>query len=139
MPGIRVLDLEQVDVLPEELARLASRDHSRRDLFHEFHGNESADPTRTLLHALGARRIEPGFHDLLWAPEFRMAAYQLLDGRVRQFPDQLFCKPVEDGGVVAWHRDYSYWTWTCPVDHLTCWIAFDDVTTGNGCLYLQPG
>ncbi len=139
MPGIGVLDLEQVDVLPEELARLAPRDHSRRDLFHEFPGNESADPTRTLFHALGAWRIESGFRDLPGAPELRMAAYQFLGGRARQLHDHLCCKRVENGGVVAWHRDYSYWTWTCPVGHLTCWIAFDDVTMENGSLYQVPG
>jgi len=68
-----------------------------------------------------------------------MAASQLLGNRaVRFWHDQLFCKPAKHGGVVAWHQDYSYWTRTGPIQHLTCWIALDDSTVENGCLYYIP-
>ena len=43
-----------------------------------------------------------------------------------------------DGGVVAWHQDYSYWTRTKPVAHLTCWIGLDDSTVENGCVHYVP-
>ena len=59
----------------------------------------------------------------------RCAASQLLGGAVRFWHDQLFCKPAKHGGVVAWHQDYSYWTRTKPMAHLTCWIGLDDSTT----------
>ncbi len=52
---------------------------------------------------------------------------------------QLFCKPARHGGVVAWHQDYSYWTRTTPLAHLTCWIGLDDSTRENGCLNYIPG
>lgn len=92
-----------------------------------------------LFHALGAWRITNGFHDALWNPAFVMAASQLLGNRaVRFWHDQLFCKPAHHGGVVAWHQDYSYWTRTGPIQHLTCWIALDDSTKENGCLYYVP-
>jgi len=58
---------------------------------------------------------------------------------VRFWHDQLFSKPARHGGVVAWHQDYSYWTRTQPMQHLTCWMALDDSTTENGCLYYVPG
>jgi ectoine hydroxylase-related dioxygenase (phytanoyl-CoA dioxygenase family) len=58
---------------------------------------------------------------------------------VRFWHDQLFCKPAQHGGVVAWHQDYSYWTRTQPMAHLTCWIALDDATPDNGCLQYIPG
>jgi ectoine hydroxylase-related dioxygenase (phytanoyl-CoA dioxygenase family) len=66
-------------------------------------------------------------------------ASQLLGGPVRFWHDQLFCKPAHHGGVVAWHQDYSYWTRTEPMSHLTCWIALDDSDRDNGCLYYVPG
>src|SRR5712692_10697376 len=53
--------------------------------------------------------------------------------------DQLFCKPPHQGGVVAWHQDYSYWTRTQPLAHLSCWIGLDDSTRANGCLHYAPG
>jgi ectoine hydroxylase-related dioxygenase (phytanoyl-CoA dioxygenase family) len=136
--GIRILDDRQVDQLREELARLADPAHPGHSLFHEYHSNESANPDTVLFHALGAWRVEPGFHDLLWNPRFVRAAEQLLGGPVRFWHDQLFSKPAKHGGVVAWHQDYSYWTRTKPLAHLTCWIALDDSTTENGCLHYVP-
>jgi ectoine hydroxylase-related dioxygenase (phytanoyl-CoA dioxygenase family) len=53
--------------------------------------------------------------------------------------DQLFCKPAKHGGVVAWHQDYSYWTRTSPMDHLTCWIGLDDSNAHNGSVNYIPG
>jgi hypothetical protein len=41
--------------------------------------------------------------------------------------------------VVAWHQDYSYWTRTKPMAHLTCWTGLDDADTQNGCMYYVPG
>src|SRR5215813_7556823 len=139
LPGVRVLTDDQVEILRDELAVLMDPSHPGRELFYEYHSNESRDPATVLFHALGAWRVSPAFHDLLWAPAFLIAASQLLDGAVRFWHDQLFCKPAHHGGVVAWHQDYSYWTRTQPMAHLTCWMALDDSTRDNGCLYYVPG
>ncbi|HTU89948.1 MAG TPA: phytanoyl-CoA dioxygenase family protein [Gemmataceae bacterium] len=139
LSGIRILSDEQVERLRNELQELFDPKHSGNDLFHEYHSNESPDPSRVLFHALGAWRIKPGFHDLLWHPAFTVPASQLLGGAVRFWHDQLFCKPAQHGGVVAWHQDYSYWTRTEPMAHLTCWIGLDDATRDNGCLHYVPG
>src|ERR1051325_2888680 len=137
--GIRILNDEQVERLRAELNELVEPSHTLRRLFYEFHSNESNDPSRVLFHALGAWRIAPGFHDLPWHPAFTVPASQLLGGAVRFWHDQLFCKPARHGGVVAWHQDYSYWTRTVPVAHLSCWIGLDDSTRENGCLHYVPG
>ena len=139
LSGISLLDDEQVEVLRSELSEIAAPTHPQHQLFYEFHSNEATDPTKVLFHALGAWRIAPGFHDLLWHPRFVMAASQLLGGAVRFWHDQLFCKPAHHGGVVAWHQDYSYWTRTQPLAHLTCWIGLDDAREDNGCLQYIPG
>lgn len=137
--GIRILSDEQCDRLTEELQSLFDPEHPGNELFHEFHSNESADPAQVLFHALGAWRIAAGFHDLLWHPAFTVPASQLLGGSVRFWHDQLFCKPPHHGGVVAWHQDYSYWTRTEPMQHLTCWIGLDEARRDNGCLQYVPG
>jgi ectoine hydroxylase-related dioxygenase (phytanoyl-CoA dioxygenase family) len=114
-------------------------DHPHIDLLYELNRNESADPSRQLFHCLGHWRILPAFHDLLWHPAVTVPATQLLGGAVRFWHDQLFYKPSHDGGVVAWHQDYSYWTRTRPMAHLTCWIALDDSSLENGCVHYVPG
>lgn len=139
LAGIRVLTDEQIDELRNELSAFFHPDHPGRELWYEYHMNESADPETVLFHALGAWRITPGFHDLLWNMALTVPASQLLDGAVRFWHDQLFCKPPQHGGVVAWHQDYSYWTRTTPMAHLTCWIGLDDSTVDNGCVYYVPG
>lgn len=139
LAGVQVLDDHQVEALRAELAGLMDPSHPSHQLFHEYHSNESNNPNTILFHALGAWRTGPAFHDVLWSPAFLVAASQLLGGAVRFWHDQLFCKPAHHGGVVAWHQDYSYWTRTQPMAHLTCWIALDDSTLDNGCLYYVPG
>jgi ectoine hydroxylase-related dioxygenase (phytanoyl-CoA dioxygenase family) len=139
LSGVRLLDDDQVDMLRAELEGLFDPRHPGHGLFYEFHSNESGDPENVLFHALGAWRIEPGFHDLLWNPAFLTPASQLIDGAVRFWHDQLFCKPAGHGDVVAWHQDYSYWTRTRPMEHLTCFIALDDCDEENGCIQYVPG
>lgn len=140
LAGVKMLDEWQIDQLKDELQEVMAPDHPNHDLFYEFHGNESEDPERVLFHSLGHWRMTPGFHDILWNPAFVMAAFQLLGEKaVRFWHDQLFCKPARHGGVVAWHQDYSYWTRSIPMQHLTAWVGLDDASEENGCLQYIPG
>lgn len=139
LSGIQVFTPEQCDAICEELAELTQPNHPGRDLWYEYNSNESADPTHVLFHALGAWRLRTALHDCLFNPRMLVPASQLLDGAVRFWHDQLFCKPARHGGVVAWHQDYSYWTRTRPMAHLTCWIGLDEATPENGCLQYIPG
>lgn len=140
LAGVKLLEQAQVETLRNELAQLGDSAHPGHELFYEYHSNESTDPATILFHALGAWRITPGFHDVLWNPRFLVAASQLLGNTpVRFWHDQLFYKPARKGGVVAWHQDYSYWTRTKPIAHITCWCSLDDATKENGCLQYIAG
>ncbi len=137
--GIKLLEEWQVEQLLEELKNVMDPEYPGHHLFYEFHSNESEDPNSVLFHSLGHWRISKGFHDVLWNPAFVMAAHQLLEHRsVRFWHDQLFCKPAHHGGVVAWHQDYSYWTRTVAMQHLSCWTGLDDANLDNGCLHYIP-
>src|SRR4051812_23572835 len=69
LSGIRMLSGEQIETLRGDLAGLMDPG-CPRDLFYEYHSNESADPDRILFHALGAWRVSKAFHDILWNPAF---------------------------------------------------------------------
>lgn len=139
LSGIKMLNTDQIEILRKELEELTDPKHPAHHLFYEFHNNESEDPNSVLFHSLGHWRITSGFHDILWNPAFVMAAHQLLENKpVRFWHDQLFYKPAKHGGVVAWHQDYSYWTRTIAMQHLTCWTGLDDATKENGCLHYIP-
>lgn len=140
LKDIKLLEDWQVDVLNNDLAAIADPEHPGHDLFYEFNSNESDDPNAVLFHSLGHWRITKAFHDVIFNPRFTMVASQLLNDRdVRFWHDQLFCKPAKHGGVVAWHQDYSYWTRTTPMQHLTCWVALDDANEENGCMHYISG
>lgn len=154
--NVPVLSEAQCDALLEDYVSFCDPEapHRAHGLFHEFHWNQSGDPSNVLLHALGQWRITPRFHDLVWLPAVTMAAHQLMSmamsnggpGRGKERPvgvrfwhDQLFAKPGPHGGGVAYHQDYSYWQRTAPMNHLTVHIALDDQTLENGALHYVPG
>ena len=139
LAGVRLLTDHQVERLRADLGTLIQPEQAGNQLFYEYHFNESIDPRKVLFHALGAWRVATAFHDLLWNLAFLLPASQLLDGPVRFWHDQIFYKPAHHGGVVAWHQDYSYWTRTQPMAHLSCWIGLDDSTRDNGCVHYVPG
>ena len=139
LAGVRLLEKEQIAALRSGLVEIMAPEYSTDPRFYEYHHNESTDASKTLFHALGAWRVSPAFHDLIFYDRFVDAAAKLLGGDVRFWHDQIFVKPAHDGGIVAWHQDYSYWTRTVPVAHLTCWIALDDSTLQNGCVHYVPG
>jgi hypothetical protein len=122
------------------LRKLKIRHTPRHNLFYEFHSNESKDP-KCLCSFI---RWDIGVLRLVFMMCFGIPLSSSLQVNcwgtkaVRFWHDQLFYKPAHHGGVVAWHQDYSYWRRTLPMQHLTCWVALDDVTTENGCLYYVP-
>lgn len=139
LSGVDMLENSQIELLRTELADIMSTEMASDPRFYEYNLNESADPTRVLFHALGAWRVSAAFHDLIFLPRLVACFRQLLGGSPRFWHDQVFVKPANDGAVVTWHQDYSYWTRTIPNTHITCWIGLDDSTVENGCVHYVPG
>ena len=50
----------------------------------------------------------------------------------------LFCKTAHGGKATPWHQDGQYWP-IRPLATCTVWIAFDEVSTENGCMRYVPG
>lgn len=59
-----------------------------------------------------------------------------VDG-IRVWHDQALIKPPY-GNPTGWHLDNPYWSFSSP-DALSIWVALDDATLENGCLYYLPG
>ncbi|MFH1070189.1 MAG: phytanoyl-CoA dioxygenase family protein [Candidatus Glassbacteria bacterium] len=137
---LRVLDKQQLDLMREGLERMTGESYPRAGELIGLDTRAGLSKGEQMIYFQGAWMVEEAFHDIIYNPVITVPAGQLLGSSgVRFWHDQLFYKPARHGGVVAWHQDYSYWTRTEPVGHLTCFIALDDTTLENGCLHVIPG
>ena len=62
----------------------------------------------------------------------------LVNGDAVSMGVELFAKPALVGSAVPYHQDNAYFN-LAPPDALTCWIALDDSTLENGCVYYARG
>ncbi len=104
-----------------------------------FRRERAADP-ESQVHVIGAWLAEDALRQLVFHPTIVELVCRLMGtDAVRLFRDQLFVKAPFSPGTVPWHQDYSDWMHTTPPEHITCWLALDDATPENGCLYYIPG
>ena len=80
----------------------------------------------------------PGMRELMLDPRLGKLAATLagVEG-IRIWHDQALFKPPF-GNPTAWHLDNPYWSFSSP-QSISIWVALDDATLSNGCLYYLPG
>ncbi len=79
----------------------------------------------------------PAFRDFALNKEIGQMVSQLTKSQsVRISHDQIIRKPAY-GKSTEWHIDSPFWSFNNS-EALTIWIALDDMTIQNGCLYYQP-
>lgn len=69
----------------------------------------------------------------------QMAAELMATDTVRVWHDQVQYKPPRIGGPTDWHQDHPYWPIIQPADLVSAWMALDDATVENGCMWMVPG
>jgi ectoine hydroxylase-related dioxygenase (phytanoyl-CoA dioxygenase family) len=72
--------------------------------------------------------------DPRWAPVVLPA----LGPEVRFLREQPVTKPPHAEAVVPWHQDSAYLP-VDPVEFLTCFVALEDISVDNGCLWVRSG
>jgi ectoine hydroxylase-related dioxygenase (phytanoyl-CoA dioxygenase family) len=135
-----LLDEEQVAELRSRLNHIGENIDELKGRLYEVEAAWQERPDEVVLHLLGAWLVDEWFHDLVFHPGVTVPLAQLLGVEELHFwHDQVFWKPPHHPGVVPWHQDYSYWTRTAPAQHITMFIALDDMSRANGCLHYVPG
>lgn len=115
----------------------------------EFLQDLPADQRRWYLENQGTspalRKLDnPAFYRPVFqqlAQDARLVAMveQLIGPDVCIFFSQVFCKPPEVGGPKPVHQDNFYFGPDTADATLTVWIALDDATPQNGCLFYADG
>jgi phytanoyl-CoA hydroxylase len=86
----------------------------------------------------GLIRIEPRMAELLLDPQLGDVAAALTGvDQMRLWNDQALFKPPW-GNPTAWHLDAPFWSFS-DRRALTIWVALDEATVENGCLWYLPG
>lgn len=76
-------------------------------------------------------------YDLITRPEIIDRASSILGEDVVLWRSNFFVKNP-GGKAVPWHQDYNSWPLE-PMINLTAWIAFDEATVENSCVWVIPG
>jgi phytanoyl-CoA hydroxylase len=101
-----------------------------------------ADPdsyySQVFTQCLKLAETHPGMHELMHDPRLGklIATLSGVDG-IRIWHDQALFKPPY-GNPTGWHLDNPYWSFSSP-NAISIWVALDDATRDNGCLYYVPG
>ena len=104
--------------------------------------NNQADPdtfyAQVFTQALNLRDVHPGMAELIYDERLARLAGLLagVDG-VRLWHDQALIKPPY-GNHTAFHFDDPYWSFYSR-QAVNVWVALDDATLANGCLWYLPG
>lgn len=93
---------------------------------------------KVFLQCLKLADTHVGVRRLMLDPRLGEMAATLagVDG-IRIWHDQALIKPPF-GNPTGWHLDNPYWSFSSP-DSLSIWVALDDATLGNGCMWYLPG
>jgi len=115
----------------------------------EFLADLSEDRRRWYLenngHSSVLRKLDnpafqrPFFRSLACEAKLVAMVERLIGPGVSVFFSQVFCKPPEVGGPKPVHQDNFYFGPDDPDATLTVWIALDDATVENGCLFYADG
>lgn len=147
---VQAFDTDQHRTIFSTRDRDSGRDHYFMDsaeAVHCFLEEEAVDADGALTRpkALAINKIGHALHDL--DPAFNAFCRQPLLGKLlrelgyrqpRLWQSMYIFKQPHIGGEVRWHQDASYLA-TDPASVTGCWVAIEDATRDNGCLWVQPG
>lgn len=128
---------------PDELADLrrviskAVREH--RKVIREAGTREKSDYEKVFLQMVNLWEHFEEIRPFVLSERLAEIARRLAGARsVRLFHDHALIKEPGDSRETPWHQDFPYWPMDKP-GALSCWLALDNVTAGNGALSFIPG
>jgi ectoine hydroxylase-related dioxygenase (phytanoyl-CoA dioxygenase family) len=95
------------------------------------------DPLDAVIHMIVLRH-DPVLKRFVQHPRILSVVSQLMSPNIKLYYDQVFAKPPY-GGANRYHQDSVFWKFFARQDLVTCWLAVDDSTVGNGCVRYLPG
>ncbi len=135
--GPKVYTDEQAETLRQRLqevmdGRSASKPEANRNML--------GKTDRVVIQVVNIWEADDLFNEHLYNPDVCTMVSQLIGYPVlRVWHDQIQYKPPRVGGPTTWHQDHPYWPIIQPADLVSAWVALDDATVENGCMWMVPG
>lgn len=132
-----LFDRAQVEDLRGRIGKIAAgqvSDFPEANLEYEPFADRSAATVRKVNRCV---EFDPVLKELACGNSVLDIVESLIGPDIKLFGSQCFMKPP--GGVAKpYHQDSAYFSIDPPA-LVTCWIALDDVTIENGCVWCIPG
>lgn len=87
----------------------------------------------------GYHQEHPLFETLVQHPRIKGVVQTLLGEEAILFGEMALSKPPFIGSEKPWHQDNAYFVYAPLTSVVTAWVALDDATVENGCMYTLPG
>jgi len=106
-------------------------------------GTDAERARPVLPQILNPARFEPGLGQSTFRSDGIEVAHQLLGGErseVEMNIEHAILKPGTYGAATPWHQDEAYWRMpNHDARAVAAWMALQDATVANGCLWYLPG
>jgi phytanoyl-CoA hydroxylase len=97
------------------------------------------DGTNTEVYQIRcAHLFHPLFDELIRDARILDRVASIIGDNLRLILCQGLYKPANTGGEIGWHQDDYYFGVSKANAVVSCWMAFDDVTQENGCMWVIP-
>jgi len=80
----------------------------------------------------------PAVKDVFTSPKMLDCMEDIMGGNIYYHSSKIMFKPAHGGAPKPWHQDAAYWK-DYASNQVTVWIAIDDATEENGCVWGIPG
>ena len=136
--GDKLLEDAELDALGE--AFLTTIDRLRREnRLENVKSDDAADDAKQVFQIRTAHLAHPLFEGLIRDTRLLDAIESLIGPNIRLVHFQGLYKPPHTGGNVDWHQDDYYFGVNKKDAVASCWLALDDATVDNGCMWVVPG
>lgn len=135
--GPKVISDAEADFLTEEMLRVMRNETEKKPVLNR---NLTGNPEAIVVQIVNIWEASEAFFELAKHPLITEMVAQLCDTEVlRIWHDQVQYKPPREGGPTGWHQDHPLWPTIQPPDLVTAWVALQDATIENGCMWMVPG
>src|ERR1051325_6631693 len=110
----------------------------------EKEGGDAFDHSKDALRPGMLRKIQgavfyvPGVKNVFTSKKMMDCMEDIMGPNLYYHSSKVMFKPARGGSPKPWHKDAAYWKNYEP-SQVTVWIAIDDATEENGCVWAIPG